>query len=135
MPEVTVGTRIPDWVVESVPAANMKTMAFVLRDPNPIHWDAETVRRMGLGDRVINQGPTNQAYVVNALIAWLGDSTRIRSITVRFRANVYAGDRVTAGGVVTDVREDGGQRLADCDVWLHKEDGSDALVGTATVVV
>lgn len=133
MNDITVGAQVPEWVVESVPAEPMKTMAFVLRDPNPIHWDVDAVVKAGLGDRVINQGPTNQAYVMNALIEWLGDARRLRSMKVRFRSNVYAGDRVTAGGVVTSVREVDGEHVADCDVWLKKEDGSDAIVGTATV--
>ena len=133
--EVRVGTEIPDWVVESVPSEKMKTMALVLRDPNPIHWDLESVKELGLGDRVINQGPTNKAYVINAIIAWLGDPSKLRSITVRFRANVYAGDRVTAGGVITAIREEGGERFADCDVWLRLPDGSDVLSGVATVII
>jgi acyl dehydratase len=129
------GTTLPDWTVESVPEEKMKTMALLLRDPNPIHWDVEAVRRLGLGNQVVNQGPTNKAYIINMLIAWLGDPLRIRSITVRFRTNVYAGERVTAGGTVTAVREEDGGRIADCDVWLRKDDGTDAIVGTASVAL
>ena len=132
---VEVGTSIPDWTVDSVPAEKMKTMALLLRDSNPIHWDVEAVRRLGLGDRAVNQGPTNKAYVINMLIAWLGDPTRLRSINVRYRANVYAGDRVTAGGNVTAVREVNGETLADCEVWLRTDEGADAIVGTATVAL
>ena len=132
---IEVGFRIPEWVVESVPAEKMKTMALLLRDPNPIHWDVEAVKQAGLGDRVINQGPTNQAYIVNMLLAWLGDPAKLRSMTVRFRANVYAGDRVVAGGKVSAIRHDSGHDLADCDIWLKKEDGSEAISGTAVVIV
>ena len=133
MSDVTVGTEIPEFVVESVSAEKMKTMALVLRDPNPVHWDLSSVESLGLGDRVINQGPTNKAYVINALIGWLGDPSLIRSVSVRFRSNVYAGDRVVAGGVVTEVRKEDEMRLAECDVWLRRDDGSDVLTGKATV--
>lgn len=132
---LSVGDEIPVWVVEAVPAEKMKTMALLLRDPNPIHWDEEAVRSLGLGEAVINQGPTNEAYVINMLLGWLGDPAHLRSLTVRFRANVYAGERVTAGGVVTAVREDDGATVADCDVWLRKDDGTDAISGTAVVTV
>ncbi|SVE18753.1 uncharacterized protein METZ01_LOCUS471607, partial [marine metagenome] len=27
----------------------MKTMAVLIQDPNPIHWDVESVKRLGLG--------------------------------------------------------------------------------------
>ena len=128
-----VGEIIPDWTVESVPAEKMKTMALLLRDPNPIHWDIEAVRRLGMGDQVINQGPTNQAYVINMLLSWLGDPARLKSIRVRFVANVLAGDRVIAGGRVTKLRSDGGLQVADCEVWLDRDDGSRLLGGTAVV--
>lgn len=129
---IEVGTQIPPLVIESVPTEPMKTMALILRDPNPIHWDVDSVTSLGLGDRVINQGPTNQAYIINALINWLGDPSAIRSIKVRFRGNVYAGDRVEAGGEVTTVREADGEALADCDVWLDGPDGR-VIAGTAVV--
>ena len=133
---VNVGDRIPDWVVDSVDAEKMKTMAALLRDPNPIHWDVESVKRLGMGDRVVNQGPNNMAYVVNALMSWAGgDPAAIRSVQVRFQGNVLAGDRVTAGGEVTEVREEGGRRIAVCAVWLDRDDGTRLLAGTAEVAV
>ncbi len=79
---------------------------------------------------MINQGPTNKAYIINALIGWLGDPSAIRSIQVRFRGNVYAGDRVEAGGEVTAV-EDG---IATCDVWLDGPHGR-VIAGTALVAL
>ena len=127
---IEVGTQIPPFVVDSVPTEPMKTMAFVLRDPNPIHWDESAVRSLGLGEKVINQGPTNKAYIINALINWLGDPAALRSINVRFRGNVYAGERVEAGGEVTAI-EDG---IATCDVWLDGPNGR-VIAGTAKVAV
>jgi hypothetical protein len=59
----------------------------------------------------------------------------LRDIAVRFTSNVFDGDIVTAGGVVTGVRSEGGERLADCDVWLDREDGTRAIAGTAIVVL
>ena len=133
---IEVGFRIPEWVVESVPAEKMKTMALFLRDPVPIHWDVEAVKAQGLGDKVVNQGPNNMGYVLNALIAWAGDPAAVRTFTVRFLGNVFAEDVLTAGGIVTAVREETGERLADCDVWLDREgDGARLLAGTATVRV
>jgi acyl dehydratase len=133
--KVTIGTAIPEFEVVSVPTEAMKTMAMLLRDPNPIHWDEDLVRELGMGDRVINQGPTNMAYVLNMLIAWTGDPARIRSMKVRFQDNVLAGDHVVAGGVVTDVADDDGERIAYCDVWLDVTGGSRAMAGTATVAL
>ena len=129
------GFALPPFEVASVPIEPMKTMAMLLRDPNPIHWDVDAVRELGMGDRVINQGPTNMAYVVNMLVTWVGDPGRIRSMKVRFQDNVRGGDHVVAGGVVTEIVDDGEETIAHCDVWLDVVDGTRALAGTATVVL
>lgn len=133
---VEVGSELPSRVVEKVDVAEMKTMAALLRDPNPIHWDPAATRALGMGDRTVNQGPINMGYVINMLVAWAGgDPSRLRRLTLRFTANVFEGDRVEAGGQVTAVRHEGDERLADCDVWLDVTGGARALVGTATVAL
>ena len=132
---VDVGTELPPFVVDPVPVEAMKTVAALLRDPNPIHFDAGAVAALGMGDRPVNQGPTNMAYVCNMLTAWTGDPGSVRRLQVRFLGNVFAGDRVIAGGVVTGIREEGGNRLADLDVWLERSPEDRVLAGTATVAI
>jgi acyl dehydratase len=138
---VSVGDQVPEWRVASVSSERMGLLAAILRDPNPIHWDRAEVAKRGLGDRLINQGPINVAYVCNALAAWAGP-TSLRSLTVRFTANVFDGDEVVAGGVVTavepgsdagDTGDTGDTTLATCDVWLDRSDGTRAVVGQAVV--
>jgi acyl dehydratase len=132
---VDVGTELPAFVVDPVPIEAMKTVAALLRDPNPIHFDAGAVAALGMGDRPVNQGPTNMAYVCNMLTAWTGDPGSVRRLQVRFLGNVFAGDRVIAGGVVTGIREEGGNRLADLDVWLERSPEDRVLAGAATVAI
>ena len=130
--DVDVGSPLPEWTLESVDPGRMKVFAAIARDPNPIHWDRSEVAKRGFGERTINQGPTNLGYVLNMLIAWAGP-TSLRQVVVRFTANVFEQDRVVAGGVVTGVRRQDGERLVDCDVWLDRDDGTRAVAGTATV--
>jgi len=132
--DVAVGSPIPPWSHGPVSAEKMKVFAAIARDPNPIHWDRAAVAERGLGERLINQGPTNLGYVINMLLAWTGPAS-LRELTVRFTSNVFDGDIVTAGGVVTAIREGRGERLADCDVWLDRDDGTRAVAGSATVVL
>ena len=129
------GTTVPPFVVASVPVEAMKTVAALLHDPNPIHFDLDAVSALGMGDRQVNQGPTNMAYLVNMLTAWTGDPGSVRRLQVRFLGNVFAGDRVTAGGVVTGIRREGQERLADLDVWLERSADDRVLAGTATVAL
>ena len=134
----TVGTAFPHYDVGIVDAENMKTMAVLLQDPNPIHWDVRAVGRLGLGCKPINQGPNNMAYVVNALVSWFGGIEKFRNLKIRFIANVYAGDRLTVVGSITGVDEFEDDVLATCDVQLLRGDieNSDiVLAGQASVIL
>lgn len=130
---VEVGFEIPAWVMERVDAQRMKTMAAILRDPYPVHWDRDAVDAMGGGRVVINQGPLNLSYVANMLMAWAGDAS-IRRLTVRFPAWVVDEDRVVARGRVTDVFDAAGEPRARCEVVLDRQ-GESVLVGTAEVAL
>jgi acyl dehydratase len=134
-----VGDLLPELVIGSVDAEKMKTMASILRDPNPIHWDVDAVRALGMGDRAINQGPNNMAYLVNLLAGYAGGFEHVRRLQVRFVANVFAGDRVVAGGrVITVDAVDGTDGcVVGCDVWLRRDgDETDTVMaGTALVTV
>jgi len=130
IPTPSVGDELPRLVIQAVDAEKMKTMAALLADSNPIHWDVDTVRELGMGDQPVNQGPNNLGYVMNMLGQWAGGAGRIRHIRVRFLDNVFAGDRLEAGGTVTAVGDDG---TADCDVWLARDGTHPVLAGTATL--
>jgi acyl dehydratase len=136
---VEVGTELPGYEVPSVSAEKMKTMAALLSDPTPIHWDVETLQALGMGNRPINQGPLNMGYVMNAVTAWAGGADRLKRLRVRFLGNVLAGHHLRVRATVTALREEHGARLADCDVVLEVVDGGDGgeavVSGTATVVL
>ncbi len=135
--KISEGTDIPPWEMASVSPARMRTMAAILRDPNPVHWDRQTVEKMGLGARTINQGPLGLSYMVNMLHAWTGP-TSIRRLTMRFPKPVFEGDRITAKGTVTAIREEeNGETVADCSIWLERDGTPDdrPLEGKATVTI
>ena len=131
-----VSDSIPEWVMASVSAARMCTMAAILRDPNPIHWDRDAVDALtlGLGKRTINQGPLGLSYIINMLHAWAGPDC-IRRIVMRFPQVVLDGEYVVARGEITAVREEQGVALADCKIWLEHADRGILLEGTATIVL
>jgi acyl dehydratase len=110
--KVAVGETFSGPAVEVAPEA-MKVWAKVLHDPNPIHLDAAAVRAKGLGDRVINQGPANAAYVLNALMTHFAPA-RIEQVAFRFLDNLFGGETATPSIVVTAVE---GARVS-CDVFL-----------------
>ena len=129
---VIVGDSIPDWVMPSVRPERMRTMAAILRDPNPVHWDPKATEALGFGCHTINQGPLGLSYMVNMLHDWAGPGCVTR-LFMTFPLVVLDGDHITAQGVVTALREEGGRRFAECDVWLARDGSSHPLEGKATV--
>jgi 3-hydroxybutyryl-CoA dehydratase len=126
-----VGDAIPAFTIQVSPES-MKVWAKILHDPNPIHLDPAVVRAKGLGDRVINQGPTNLAYIVNALHAAFPGGT-IEVLDVRFLDNVFGGETVEASGQVVEIAQTAGARRITCDVWLKAIGRSLVLSGKAVV--
>ena len=134
--KIAVGDLIPEWAMDSVSPDRMRTMAALLRDPNPLHWDRNAVAALplGLGRRTINQGPLGLSYMINMLHAWAGPDC-LRRIVMRFPQVVLDGEHVTARGEITAVHEEQGAALADCKIWLEHADRGILLEGTATVVL
>lgn len=121
------GDILPAWR-HAVNAAAMVPIAGILRDPNPIHLDPAAVAAIGLGDRVINQGPANLAYVVNMLAAAL-PGHRLETLDSRFLANVRDGDTIEAGGTVTACDDD----TVTCNVWLNVVGAGAAVTAIAAL--
>jgi len=126
------GQRLDPYVVESVDSGRMKTMALLLRDPNPIHFDTDVNERLGLGDRAINQGPINMSYLIELAQRAAGSPIALRRFRVRFLGNVLAGQRVECTGVVVSVDEAAG--TAELEL-AATADGDRVLEAVATVAV
>ncbi len=131
--KVKVGDEIPQWEMKSVSAQRMATMAAILRDPNPVHWDRDVVdNTFGIGKRTINQGPLGLSYMINMLHNWSGENS-IKRIKMGFLVPlVLDDDHVVAKGEVTAVSPEGQGQLLECNIWLEKE-GERLLDGTATI--
>ena len=122
--------RIPAREFGPVSTEKMKTMAAILQDPNPIHWDVEAVKQLGMGHRQVNQGPINMSYLVNTLISWTGDPGALRELVIRYQSNVFAGDVVRCEGTVDETHGD----VAVCSVTAAVGD-LPVITGKATVHV
>jgi 3-hydroxybutyryl-CoA dehydratase len=125
----TIGDSLAPFAIDRIDPQAMQIWAGLLHDPNPIHLDRAAVVAAGLGDRRINQGPANLAYIINMLRRALPDR-RLGSIDVRYMANVLEDDAVVAGGIVTAIDDD----AIVCDVWLDVADRGRALSGVATMI-
>lgn len=128
--QLRVGQELEPFVIESVPAEPMKTMAAILQDPNPIHFDTAVTRALGMGDRPVNQGPTNMTWLLEAVQRFAGGAQNVCSVKMRFLGNVFGGERFEVTGKVTAVDEPAG--VAEMEL-VATSDGRPALGGVAVV--
>lgn len=129
--KVSVGSALTLFRVPRVSAESMRAWAGFLKDPNPIHLDRQAVQACGLGDRLINQGPANLAYVISMLQQAL-PGARLCELDVRYVDNVFEGDAVEASGTVTDL-ESGSTLRVTCDIWLRAAGRGPVITGRAVV--
>ena len=129
-----VGDTLGPWRLPSVEPDKMRALAQVLRDPNPIHLDPNAVAKLGLGDRVINQGPANLAYIVNMLNTAL-PGARLEQLDARFLANVFGGDAVEASARVTAVETVPGGTRVRCEASLVVPERGPTVTALAVLLV
>ena len=127
-------TELPGWKLGLVDAARMKTLALLLADPNPIHLDAAAVRRLGVADRQVNQGPSTMAMAVNMVLAAF-PRARLVSFRSRLLGLVLAEDSVEGGGSVVDREILDGQERVRCQVHLDVPGRGRVLEGEAVLVL
>jgi acyl dehydratase len=125
----SVGDALPPFVVTSASPEAMRDWSVFLADPNPIHLDVDVVQAKGLGDKRINQGPMNVAFMMNMLLA-AAPGARIETMDSRFLDNVYEGDHLTASGTVTAID---GNRIT-CEFQLDVAGRGTVNSGTATLI-
>ena len=132
--KVSIGDAIPPFRMECVTPERMKTVAAIFRDPTPLHWDRGSTRAIGFDGRLLNQSPINLGYVINMLMHWAGP-TCLRRIRTEFPQPVLDGDAVTAGGSVVSLSREGDETIAECEVWLDRQDGVRNLMARAWVAL
>lgn len=124
-----VGDELPERAAPEIVKKRIVDVMTVMDDCNPVHVDEALVARLGLRG-LVNQGPSNLAYITNMLAAWTGDADCVRRFKVRFHVTVVPGDDLIAGGTVTAIHDGG---IVECKVWLRMRDGTVMLSGVATV--
>lgn len=127
-----VGDNLPPFRIASVSPHAMREWATFLHDDNPLHLDPEAVRAKGLGDKVINQGPANVAYLINMLMAAF-PGAEIEMLESRFMDNVYGGDAIATFGTVTGIDPTAEGSRISCDIGLEVEGRGAVILGTAVI--
>ena len=95
------------------------------------HSDAEAAKRDGLS-KPIASGQNQMAFLHELMERNFGDAWVYGGkISVRYIHPVYAGDRITPHGTVTEITEVDGKPRVTLMVWCENQDGHKTAAGTA----
>ena len=116
--EVAVGDELPA-LHRVVTAEDMKAYAEVSGDQNPLHQDEAFARSVGF-DGIIAHGMFTMGHMAACIIGWAGgDPAKVLQLSAQFRAPVFMGERIDAGGRVRQL--DSEARTATLETWVSVE--------------
>jgi acyl dehydratase len=101
--DVQPGDTLPE-VAETIERLDLVRYAGASGDFNPIHWNDEVARAVGLPG-VIAHGMYSMAVATRMITAWAGDPAAIKRLRVRFSAMIEPGQTLTAKGEVAEVTD------------------------------
>jgi acyl dehydratase len=117
--DLVVGEELPE-LRRVVTREDVAAYAEVSGDRNPLHVDDAFARSVGFPG-VIAHGMFTMGHMASAVVAWAGDPGAVTSVSAQFRAPVFLGDTIVAGGRVRDVDAVG--RMATLETWVSVERG------------
>jgi acyl dehydratase len=115
--EVRAGDALPECS-KVVMRQDVKAYADASGDQNPLHQDDDFARVVGF-PAIIAHGMFTMAHLTSCISAWAGGPEALRRMKVQFRAPVFMGETIVAGGMVRAL--DAETRHAVLDVWVTVE--------------
>ena len=105
-------------------------------DFNPLHFDENfpMLGAMGLKENIVH-GRFKYAQVGRLVFQFAGYKGRVKKFGVSYRGMDMLNKEITAKGVVTAKRQEGGENLVELDVWTENADGQKTTPGTALVAL
>ncbi len=129
--ELKVGDTYEEEVVKNLSRTQIVQYAGASGDYNPLHTDEIFTTKVAGYPSVFAHGMLSMGMTGKMLTNYVGDG-RLTAFGVRFTAQVWPGDTLTAKATVTDIRDENGQKIADMDVSTTNEEGVEVVRGQAS---
>jgi acyl dehydratase len=125
-----VGDEHVQVVAEDLSRTQIVQYAGASGDYNPLHSDEPFAREVAGYPGVFAHGMLTMGLTGRALTDWVGDG-RLLEFGVRFTAQVWPGDTLTATATVREVGERDGVPIARIEVVTANQDGAPVMTGAA----
>lgn len=117
--DLEVGTELPPSP-RQVRREDVRAYADASGDQNPLHQRDDVARAAGFPG-IVAHGMFTMGHLASCLTAWLGDASVLHRLRAQFRAPVFLGETIVAGGRVTSL--DHRERTATVELWVTVERG------------
>jgi acyl dehydratase len=128
--EIAVGDTVETVLTEDLTRTQLVMYAGASGDYNPLHTDDLYAREAAGYPGVFAHGMLTMGMTGRAVTDWVGDGELLR-FGVRFRSQVWPGDRLTARLTVTGVTEEDGRTVVELAVVTVNGDGVEVVSGYA----
>jgi len=128
---LNVGDARTEVVLENLSRTRIVMYAGASGDYNPLHSDEVYVTQVAGYPSVFAHGMLSMGATGKILTDWVGDG-RLTRYGVRFVAQVWPGDTLTATATVEAIRDVDGVPHADFSVSTVNQDGTPVVTGNAT---
>lgn len=116
---VEAGSELPTRS-RIVTAEDVKAYAEAGGDANPLHQDEAVARAAGFPG-IVAHGMFTMGHLAACIAEWGGGPERVRRLTSQFRAPVFMGEEIVAGGRVKSVDADRAVAVVECWVTVERD--------------
>ena len=133
--DLEVGSEIPPLVKGPYVVMNLAKFGAMVGDFYPTHYDHKWATEKDRVPAVVVYGLQIASHLCQLLTDWIGPDGVLRKYSNRVTTQVYVGDTLTLKGRITGkyTRED--ENYVECELWGEKQDGTQAVVGSGTVIL
>ena len=103
-------------------------------DFNPLHYDYGFPQAKEIGSIIVH-GRFKYAALGELVSNWLDHGGRIRKLSCQYRGMDLPDKEMTLGGSVKRKWVEGGEKLAELELWVKNEAGKTTTPGSAVVVL
>jgi len=129
--KLKVGDIREEVVIDNLTRTQLVMYAGASGDYNPVHTDEVFATKVAGYPTVFAHGMLSMGATARMLTNWVGDG-RLTKYGVRFVAQVWPGDTLTARATVEALRSEGGQSFADLRVVTTNQNGQEVVAGYAS---
>jgi acyl dehydratase len=133
MSTVQVGDSRELVVTEDLTRTQIVQYAGASGDYNPLHSDERFAKEVAGYPSVFAHGMLTMGMTARVLTDWFGPEA-LTGYGVRFVAQVWPGDQLTARATVTDIRQVDGRSVVDLEVVTTNQAGDIVLSGSASAL-